>query len=207
MGVAERLRQRHATALESLVRHPFFLAAENGTLSATERDRYFINERHFVGSARGIFALLLTKAPNLSSARHLVDILDGLVNEQEPLFDRIYSDLGLEDPETPAPAARDLSLGMTEIARDLPYVAGIAAMSVAEWSYAEVAQRGDWDRTSDPTLRDWFRLHGQETFRNGVRWLEREIDSQWLDQYEAEVDQAFRRAINLEIAFHADPLR
>jgi thiaminase len=50
-------------------------------------------------------------------------------------------------------------------------------------------------------------LHDQDAFLDGVAWLERELDAQWSQQNETAIDQAFQRAISLEIAFHADPLR
>lgn len=207
MSAAATLRARHVSALERFVYHPFFQQFEEGRLSPEARDRYFMAERHFVGAARAIFAHLLAKAPDRSAARHLVGILDGLVNAQEPLFDGIYARLGLADPSRPGPATAALADGMTEIARERPYAAGIAAMSVAEWSYAEVARRGGWRAATDPTMRDWFRLHGEAPFQDGARWLSDELDRVWTASQAEQIDAAFARAIALEIDFHAEPLR
>lgn len=207
MGFSEDLRSRHADGLKAFVDHRFFRAAEQGALSAAARDAYFVNERHFVGAARGVFAHLLVKAPTRAAARHIVSILDALVNEQEALFDRIYATLGLADPPHPSPAATALAEGMTEIARTAPYAAGIAAMSVAEWSYGQVGQRGDWKAAPDPTLRDWFALHAEHRFLAGADWLCAELDRTQTGSDTANIDAAFARAIDLEIAFHDEPLR
>lgn len=207
MSAAAALRARHAEALARFVHHPFFLAVEEGRLSPEARDRYFTAERHFVGAARGIFAHLLAKAPNLASARHLVGILDGLVNAQEPLFDRIHAALGLADPPEPGPAAVALAQGMTAIAREGSYAAGIAAMGAAEWTYAEVGRRGGWQGATDPTMRDWFRLHAEAPFQEGAQWLSDELDRVWTDGVADEIEAAFARAIALEIDFHAEPMR
>lgn len=207
MSAAADLRARHADALARVVHHPFFRQVEEGRLSAEARDRYFTAERHFVGAARAIFAHLLAKAPDLAAARHLVGILDGLVNAQEPLFDTIYAELGLADPPVPGPATTALAKGMTDIARDGPYAAGIAAMSVAEWSYAEVGRRGGWREATDPTVRDWFRLHAEAPFLEGAQWLSDELDRAWTEKEAEQIDAAFARAIALEIDFHAEPLR
>jgi thiaminase len=207
MSASADLRARHAEALERFVGHPFFGRVEEGRLSAEARDRYFTAERHFVGAARAIFAHLLAKAPDLAAARHLVGILDGLVNAQEPLFDRIYAELGLADPPEPGPATAALAEGMTAIARDWPYAAGIAAMSVAEWSYAEVGRRGGWQGATDPTVRDWFRLHAEAPFLQGAQWLSDELDRVWTEAEADRIDAAFARAIALEIDFHAEPLQ
>jgi len=207
MSVAASLRARHADALAGFVHHPFFRHVEDGSLRPEARDRYFVAERHFVGAARTIFAHLLTKAPDLPAARHLVGILDGLVNAQEPLFDRIYASCGLTDPPVQAPAAKALAQGMTAIARDGPYAAGIAAMSVAEWSYAEIGRRGGWRGAADETLREWFRLHAEAEFQDGAHWLSDELDRTWMPETADAIEAAFARAIALEIDFHAEPLR
>lgn len=204
---SEDLRHRHAASLDAFVGHPFFRAAERGALSTEARDAYFVNERYFVRAARVIFAHLLAKAPTRASARHIVSILDGLVNEQEALFDRIYATLGLSDPPCPSPAAAALADGMTDIARAGPYAAGIAAMSAAEWSYGQVAQRGGWAVAPDPTLRDWFALHAEPRFLAGVDWLCAELDAVQTETNSAAIDAAFARAIDLEIEFHAEPIR
>jgi thiaminase len=180
---------------------------EDGHLSVEARDRYFTAERHFVGAARAVFAHLLAKAPDLAAARHLVRILDGLVNAQEPLFDRIYADLGLADPPEPSPAATALAEGMVGIARAGPYAAGIAAMGVAEWTYAEIGRRGAWRASGDPTLRAWFELHAEAPFLDGAQWLSDELDRTWTEADAAAIDAAATRAIALEVDFHAEPLR
>jgi len=198
---------KHRARLAAFVEHPFFLAVEDGSLPAPARDRYFVSERHFVGAARGVFAYILAKATDLAPARHLVGILDGLVNAQEVLFDRIFDALGLSTPDLPAPAAQALGDGMTAIARDGSYAEGIAAMSVAEWTYAEVGRRDCWRACSDPTLRDWFALHAEPAFLSGAAWLSNELDRAWRPEDDTRIDAAFARAIELEIAFHDEPMK
>lgn len=206
MSVGAELRAAHAARLREFVGHPFFRAAEAGTLPDPARDRYFRSERHFVGAARGVFAHLLANAPDLAAARHLVAILDGLVNAQEPLFDRIFATLGLDGTTPVGPATVALGSGMTAIAREGPYAAGIAAMGVAEWTYAEVSRRTSWHAAEDQTLRAWFELHGALAFLQGAAWLDHELDRTWSAQDAAAVEAAFRSAIDLEIAFHDEVL-
>ena len=203
---ADALRARHADALAGFTRHRFFLAAAEGTLPLAGRDRYFVNERLFVGAARTIFAHLLIKAPTLASARHLVGILDGLVNAQENLFEDIFDRLDLLLPEGGFPAPETLGAGVVEIARDAPYAAGLAAMLSAEWSYLTVARTIDWAACPDPAMADWFRLHAEDDFAGNVTWLEAELDRVWSEDVAEAVDAAFARTVALEIAFHDDPL-
>jgi thiaminase len=59
---------------------------------------------------------------------------------------------------------------------------------------------------ADPVLRDWFALHTQSRFRDGATWLARELDAQAESGTDADAE-SFRRAIELEIAFHTAPLK
>lgn len=206
-GAAQILRDRHAERLDRFVHHPFFASVEDGTISPAARDHYFVAERHFVGAARSVFAYALAKTTDLAAARHLIGILEGLVNAQERLFDHIYSALGLSDPVQHATATRALAGGMIAIARDGSYAEGIAAMSVAEWTYAQVGRRGRWQNSPDPMLRDWFALHAKPEFLAGATWLSDELDRVWRPENNARIDTAFAKAIELEIAFHDEPLR
>jgi thiaminase/transcriptional activator TenA len=205
-ATADDLRARHAEALAGFTGHRFFRAAADGSLSSAACDRYFVNERLFVGAARAIFAHLLIKAPTLAAARHLVGILDGLVNAQEGLFDDIFDRLELVLPEDGLPAPDMLGAGVIAIARDAPYAAGIAAMLSAEWSYLTVARSLDWDACPNPAMADWFRLHAEDDFAGNVTWLEAELERVWSPDVAEAVDAAFARTVALEIAFHDDPL-
>ncbi|MEM8552446.1 MAG: TenA family protein [Pseudomonadota bacterium] len=202
---ADILRAHHRPQLDAFVHHPFFRAVEDGKLIATARDAYFINEGSFVGAAVGIFAHILTKAPS-GAQPHLVAILNGLVHTQLPFFAKLYGDLNITVPPEPPAAARALSDGMTEIAREGSYGAGVAAMLAAEWSYATVARRGGWRAADDETIRHWFALHAEDAFLDGVAWLEAEVNAAGEAGGRQEMDNAFGEAIALEIEFHDAPL-
>lgn len=204
MSIAEALRHRHAERLEGFVRHELFRRIEEGRLDAAARDAYFVYEHRFVEQAVVVLGHILTKAP-APSRKHLVSILNGLVTEQFDIFERILGRIGRPALRMPE-AVEDFCEGMTALAREGGYAEGLAAMFAAEWTYAQVSRRLGEASLADPLLRDWFALHRQPAFLAGVAWLEAELDQAVAGPLPDAVSEAFLRAIELEIGFHAAPL-
>lgn len=206
MTTADRLRQENAALLDRFVSHPFFLLIADGRLPTAARDAYFVYEHSFVEQAVTVFAHILTKAPTPGARKHLVNILNGLVNDQKQIFDRIFAETGQPGMVEHPQAVTDFCEGMTRIAADGSYGQGLAAMLAAEWTYAEVSRRIMASEVRDPLLRDWFALHVEPPFLQGVGWLEAEIDVQAAQTGQEPLAATFREAILLEIAFHMVPL-
>ncbi len=205
MRIAEALRHRHADRLDGFVQHEFFRRIEDGTLDAAARDAYFVYEHRFVEQAVVVLGHILTKAP-VTSRKHLVTMLNGLVTDQFEIFDRILGQIGRPVLRMPD-AVETFCDGMTAIARDGGYAEGLAAMFAAEWTYAQVSMRLGRAEVSDPLLRDWFALHTHPGFLQGVVWLEDELDQAVDGPASGEVSEAFLRAVELEIGFHEAPLK
>lgn len=211
MALSQDLLREHAQFWAALTGHEFFRLAESRALPRLSRDAYFLYERAFVDQAVVVFAHILTGAPDLQARRHLVAVLRGLVHDQVDLFDSIFARSGLAvgglmHGERPAPV-QALCDGMTEIACAGDYGTGLAAMFVAERSYLEVSRRLAAAGTGDEMLDDWFRLHTEPGFTDGVAWIAREIDvlgEQGVTV--AHLAPAFRHAIDLECEFHAAAL-
>jgi thiaminase (transcriptional activator TenA) len=207
MSLSTRLRSQHAELLSGFLHHEFFQKVADGTLSPVQRDAYFHFEHRFVKQAVTVFGHMLVKAPTYDSQTHIVGILNGLVTEQTDVFRQVFASIG-PSPETPWPGAVDRFCdGMTAIVRAGSYPAALAAMLVAESTYADVSERLSRNVIADPSLRIWFDLHTTDSFLRGVDWLKQELDRHQLDEAdEAEASEAYRRAVELEIAFHSAPL-
>lgn len=208
MGCADDLRTRQRDALESFLAHPFFQAVQDGSLTPAARLAYFRYERAFVWRAVEIFALILTRVPDVDAARHLVRILDGLVHDQIALFDDIFRRLGAEPDAGPVPAqAAALGDGMVDLARR-GYAEGLAAMYAAEWTYAEVSRRMAAHPPADPLMREWFALHTEAAFVDGVAWVRSQLDAcSGPAGVRQRLEESFAAAIAFEMDFHDAPLR
>lgn len=202
--LAVELLSRHAAALDRFAGHRFFQDAAAGRLPSEVRDRYFCYERHFVRHAATIVALLLAKAPGLSAQRHLNQMLHGLLYDQLEVFERIFKALGLNAEGSIPDEVEAFCDGMNEIARQGSYSEGIAAMFVAETTYAHVSC-GIMRRSPppDPHLHAWFALHAEQPFLEGADWLAAELNRTGSDAYTSgRLDAAVIRAIELEVRFH-----
>jgi len=199
------LRAAEPELWEAFIHHPLFLQTAEGMLSEPARDRYFRFERAFVGQAVTVFAHILTGAPDRAVQRKLVSVLDALVNEQEPLFDRLFAQAGLDfvpDAALPPPV-RAFCEGMTTMARDGGYAGGLAIMFVAERGYLEASRRIMAGSVSDPALREWFALHIAPGFVESAAWLATELNRVGTrGASSADLVPLTRRALELEIAFH-----
>ena len=202
--LAADLLSKNAAALERFAGHRFFQDAAAGRLPSEVRDRYFRYERHFVRHAATIVALLLSKAPSLSAQRHLNQMLYGLLYDQLAVFDGIFLELGL-DAAGPFPQEVDAFCnGMTEIARQGSYAEGVAAMLVAETTYAQVSC-GIMRRSPppDPHLRAWFELHADVAFLEGAEWLASELNRVGSKlQATISLNVVVENAVELEVQFH-----
>lgn len=207
MSLSTRLRRENAELLSGFLYHEFFQKVADGSLSQSQRDAYFHFEHRFVQQAVTIFGHILMKAPTFASQTHIVGILNGLATDQINTFGAIFRQTGAA-PCAPWPGSTSRFCdGMTAIAQRGGYRAGLAAMLASEWTYAEVSERLTRGGLSDPLLHDWFALHTPEPYIRGVAWLQAELDAQPLDATsEADASEAFRQAVDLEIAFHSAPL-
>lgn len=210
MTTAATLRAIHAVPLGAFLHHPFFLKVQDGTLTPAARNAYFAYEHHFVNQAVIVLGHVLVKAPSQAARAHLVHMLDGLVTDQAEVFSAIFRKIGPPATQMP-PAVVAFCEGMTAIASEGTYAAGLTAMLAAEWTYGEVAKRLMADSVTDPLMHAWFELHTQPRFLDGVAWLEAELQSALGPTFPGsapldEVSQAFHKAIGLEVAFHDAPL-
>jgi thiaminase/transcriptional activator TenA len=205
--LSERIRAANQDVWEAMQVHRFVAEIEEDRLSAAAFKAYLIYECDFVETAMLIFAHMLIKAPGLSERRWLAGVLQALAGDQIGYFERTFAAVGVtrEDRERPLPslvsAFRD---GMLSIARDGSYLEGAAIMLAAESMYATWCSRAAKRTISDPILKQWVDLHAQDAFLAQADWLSRQIDAANPAQERA-LSQRFRRALELEIAFHSAP--
>lgn len=192
--------------------HRFVRDIEEDRLDPTVFRRYLANENAFVETAILIFGYLLVKAPGLAEQRWLVGVLRALSDEQIAYFRDAFDTLGMSETEWRdielAPAVAAFRDGMLAIAAHGPYVEGVAAMFAAEWMYWTWCDRAARRAIGDPVLRRWVDLHAAPEFAAQAQWLRGQLDEVGADlgtRARARVSGVFRRALELEIGFHAAP--
>lgn len=205
--LSERIRAANQDVWDAMQAHRFVAEIEADRLSADAFKAYLVYECDFVETAMLIFGHMLVKAPGLEERRWLAGVLQALAVEQIGYFERTFAALGITaaDRARPLPpsvfAFRD---GMLAIARDGTYREGVAIMLAAEWMYATWCTRAAACRIGDPILRRWVDLHAEPEFLAQADWLRRQLDA--ADPAEKDrLGDRFRRALELEIAFHQAP--
>jgi thiaminase/transcriptional activator TenA len=93
---------------------------------------------------------------------------------------------------------------MLEIAREGGYLDGVAIMLAAEWMYATWCSRAAKRAIRDRLSRRWVELHAEPEFLAQADWLRGQLNAADPSE-EASLGQRFRRALELEIAFHDAP--
>jgi thiaminase/transcriptional activator TenA len=205
--LSERIRAANSDVWDAMQAHRFVVEIEQDRLPAPAFKAYLIYECDFVETAMLIFGHMLIKAPGLVERRWLAGVLQSLAVDQIGYFEAAFAALGVTraDREQLLPASVvAFREGMLAIARDGTYLDGVAIMLAAEWMYATWCKRAAGRPIRDVVINQWVGLHAAPAFLAQADWLRRQIDAADPAQ-EAALGQRFRRALELEIAFHGAP--
>jgi thiaminase/transcriptional activator TenA len=208
--LSERILRENLMVFEAMVGHRFVADVKQDRLPKQAFDRYLVDECAFVETAISIFAYAVAKAETISQKRWLIAVLDALANQQIAYFERTFAARGI-DPSayrTDLPEVSGFRSGMLEIARDGTFLDIVTAMYAAEWMYWTWSTEAANRPISDPLLKEWIDLHVHDDFAAQARWLKQQLDEAdgRLDEADrARLSAVFRRAQELEIAFHNAP--
>lgn len=212
MSFAEAMRNAADTEWQAMQGHPFIRAIEEDRLDPEIFRRYLVYEHAFVETAITLFGYALVKAPGLAEARHLINTLRALVDEQIPYFMNSFDRLDIAEAEW-----RDISLpakatglrdGMIGFAAHGGFEEVVAAMLAAEWTYATWCVRAATGRIGDPHVKAWVDLHADPAFQGQAQWLIDQIDRRGPGlppERQRRCIEIFRSALVLEIEFHHAP--
>jgi thiaminase (transcriptional activator TenA) len=209
---SESLRDANLDVWQAMLAHRFVRDVTEDRLPLPVFRRYLVYEHAFVETAVAIFGYALVKAPGIAEQRKLAKVLDALLNDQLDYFPRAFADLGIAKDERRdaalPPAAAGLADGMIGFAAHGGYEEAMTAMLAAEWMYATWCAVAAATPSRVPQIRDWVDLHTAEDFTAQARWLRAEIDrlGPYLPPHRrAGCRRIFRRALELEMEFHAVP--
>jgi thiaminase/transcriptional activator TenA len=206
-ALSQRIRGANRDVWVEMQTHRFVVEIEADRLSAATFKAYLIYECDFVETAMLIFGHMLVKAPGLPERRWLAGVLQALAVDQITYFEGAFAAVGVtredRDQSLP-PSVFAFREGMLGIARDGSYLDGVVIMLAAEWMYATWCSRAAKRKISNPILKQWVELHAEPAFLAQADWLRGQIDAADPAQQRA-LGQHFRRALELEIAFHSAP--
>jgi len=207
-GFSEQLLVEHQAIWQAMQQHRFVADIERDRLPPRVFNQYLVFEGDFVATAISIFALAVSKAPDIRRQRWLVGVLNALVNEQMGYFEHVLARRGIDSDDYPRnlPAVSRFRDGMLNAARQGGYADIITLMFGAEWMYYSWCRRVSAYASSDTDLRHWVEMHAEAAFFAQASWLKDELDVCALSLSPSErqrLSALYRQVLEWEIDFHS----
>lgn len=202
MLLSDRILAANREVLDQMLSHRFVQDISADRLDTAVFHRYLGYEGRFVQTAIAIFAHAVADAPDITSQRWLIGVLDALANSQVTYFEDVCARRDIAPVTEVPPAVDAFDRGMLDIAQNGRFIDVITAMFAAEWMYWHWCRAAAAHEISDPDLRAWVDLHADDAFAQQALWLKDAID-QYGDVDEADrLSAVFDRVTRLEIDFH-----
>lgn len=204
---SERLLREHQPVWQAMQQHRFVVDIEQDSLPETVFNRYLVFEGNFVATAIAIFALGVSKAPDIRQQRWLIGVLNALVDTQIAWFEQVLAERRVNPADYPddRPGVCRFRDGMLRIAREGSYEQIITLMFGAEWMYYCWCRRVSDRPQSDADLRRWVEMHAEEEFYRQACWLKAELDRCAMALNESEkqaLSALYGEVLQWEIDFH-----
>lgn len=201
------LLREHQDVWQAMQQHRFVTDIEHDRLPAEVFNRYLVFEGNFVATAIAIFALAVSKAPDIAQQRWLIGVLNALVDTQIAWFEEIRARRGVNATDYPdeVPGERRFREGMLKVAQEGSYVQIVTVMFAAEWMYYHWCQRVSQHSQQDADVRYWVEMHAAEAFYQQAFWLKEELDRCAAGLNAAEqraLSALFGSVLQWEIDFH-----
>ncbi|ADU71730.1 TenA family protein [Pantoea sp. At-9b] len=208
MSFTDRLLQEHQALWQAMQQHRFVLDIEQDQLDSTVFNRYLVFEGNFVATAIAIFALGISKAPDIRQQRWLISVLNALVDTQIAWFEEVYARRAIDPARVPAdlPGVKRFDAGMLHTAQQGSYAEIITIMFGAEWMYYHWCARVAQQHQRDADIRRWVELHAEEAFYQQASWLKAELDACALTLSASEqqrLSSLYAAVLRWEIDFHS----
>lgn len=172
------LLDQHQEAWQAMQQHQFVLDIERDQLPDSVFNRYLVFEGNFVATAIAIFALGVSKAPDIRQQRWLIGVLNALVDTQIAWFESVLASRGVDPRDYPddLPDVNRFRDGMLNVAREGSYAEIITLMFGAEWMYYHWCKRVSAQPQKDADVRRWVEMHAEDAFFQQALWLKAELD-------------------------------
>ncbi|MCV7348026.1 TenA family protein [Mycolicibacterium rhodesiae] len=197
MTLSAQLWSRNADLAADILAHPFVRGIADGSLPRRRFAAYIAQDAFFLESFARAYALALVHSPDTSTLLVLADLIAG-VREELGLHASYASSWEIDMAcVEPLAATSSYTEFLLATAASRPPEVTYAAMTPCMRLYAWLGQSLDAD--SAGPYAQWVQAYGAPEFDAIARQLENLLDEQSPDT--AEVRNAYRRAMRLELAF------
>uniref|UniRef100_UPI00073F2876 TenA family protein n=1 Tax=Type-D symbiont of Plautia stali TaxID=1560356 RepID=UPI00073F2876 len=169
----DQLLAEHQDVWQGMQQHRFVLDIERDQLPDSVFNRYLVFEGNFVATAIAIFALGVSKAPDIRQQRWLIGVLNALVDTQIAWFEAVLTNRAINPDDYPddLPGVNRFRDGMLRVAQQGSYGEIITLMFGAEWMYYHWCKRVSAQTQQDKDVRRWVEMHAEEEFHQQALWL------------------------------------
>jgi thiaminase/transcriptional activator TenA len=207
-GFSDQLLQQHHALWQAMQQHQFVLDIERNQLPDAVFNRYLVFEGNFVATAINIFALAVSKAPDIRQQRWLIGVLNALVDTQIAWFEQVLAQRNIDPADYPddLPGVTAFRDGMFNVAQQGSFAEIITLMFGAEWMYYHWCARVSAQPIIDDDIRCWVDMHAEEAFHQQALWLKAELDScaaALSDEEKSRLSVLYGRVLQWEIDFHS----
>lgn len=204
----DRLLEQHQGRWQDMQQHRFVRDIEQDRLPDAVFNRYLVFEGRFVATAIAIFALAVSKAPEIRQQRWLIGVLNALVDTQITWFEEVLARRNINPVDYPddVPGVTTFRDGMLNVAQQGSYADIITLMFGAEWMYYHWCKRVSAQPQQDADVRRWVGMHAEEAFHQQAAWLKAELDrcALALSAQEKQIlSDLYSTVLQWEIDFHS----
>jgi len=149
----------------------------------------------------------LAKAPSFLAANQLHQFLAGILNPENDLFVRAFTELGVSEeayavasasPVTQAFGDFLVRTGLEGSFEDIVTVLYVTEGTYLDWG-TRLLEAGK--RPSNAVYQEWIDLHGPQVLGAFVAWLGQHLDSAELGSQRLRIDRIFHTALRYEYLF------
>ena len=207
-GFSDQLLEQHQDVWQEMQQHRFVLDIKEDRLPDAVFNRYLVFEGNFVATAIAIFALAVSKAPDIRQQRWLIGVLNALVDTQIAWFEEVLARRNIHPADYPddLPGVTAFRDGMLRAAQQGSYAEIITLMFGAEWMYYHWCNAVSAQPQQDADLRRWVEMHAGEEFHQQAIWLKAELDrcALALSAHEKQIlSDLYGTVLQWEIDFHS----
>ena len=207
MTFTQELRHKHHDLWHRMVTHPFVIAMGDGTLPVAKFRAYFLQDYVFVHDLVALTSMGLAKAPTFLAANQLHQFLAGILNPENDLFVRAFTELGVSPEEYAAVSASPITRAFGDFLVRTGLEGGfediVTVLYVTEGTYLDWGTRllEAGKRPGQPLYREWIDIHSPQVLGAFVGWLSDHLDHVEIGNQRPRIDRVFHTALRYEYLF------
>jgi thiaminase/transcriptional activator TenA len=207
MTLTQALRHQHHDLWHRMVTHPFVVELGEGTLPVEKFRAYFLQDYVFVHDLVAMTALGLAKAPTFLAAGLLNQFLTGILNPENDLFVRAFTELGVSEAAYTAASAAPITQAfgdfMVRTGLEGSFEDIVTVLYVTEGTYLDWGTRllEAGKSPSQAIYCEWIDLHGPQVLGPFVAGLGQHLDSTELGSQRPRIERMFHTTLRYEYLF------